>query len=197
MSVTASLQNWPSSKDTQFKLNHIGPGTTPVAYSDKLSEAPNESNSETPTSIASQEDAGSLTVGVVKEMRQDAVPSAPRLKEIVGRPFLQPLQEWEGYVCNIDEDDQTFTARLVDLTAGSQTEEEVAEFALEELSDANLALLKEGAVFRWVIGYLKGENGSKRRVSDIVFRRMPAWSKREIAASEDWARKMGDELLWE
>ncbi len=108
--------------------------------------------------------------------------------------FLQPLQEWEGYVIDIQK--ELFSARLIDLTAEAETEEEEVEFQIEELSDANRKLLKMGAIFRWVIGYQRDKSGSKRRVSQIVFRRIPAWTKKDLIRAGLRAQEMKAGVEW-
>jgi hypothetical protein len=108
---------------------------------------------------------------------------------VVPRPTalsLEPLQEWEGYVSEIGE--ETFTARLLDITLDGKYEEEIADFPISDLSDADRELLKPGAVFRWVIGYQRSIGGTKRRVSQLTFRRLPAWTKKDLS---DAARKAG------
>ena len=106
-------------------------------------------------------------------------------------PLPQPaatfhaLQEWEGYVLEIGETD--FVARLVDLTAGSVQEEEEAVIPLVELSDEDFAKMRPGSIFRWVIGYERTVAGTKRRVSQIVFRDLPAITRMDLRDGETWA----------
>lgn len=106
-------------------------------------------------------------------------------------PLPQPattfhaLQEWEGYVLEIGETD--FVARLVDLTAGSAQEDEEAVIPLVELSDEDAEKMCPGSIFRWVIGYERTVAGSKRRVSQIVFRDLPAITSRDFGDGETWA----------
>lgn len=102
------------------------------------------------------------------------------------------LQEWEGYVIEIGEDD--FTVRLLDLTAGSSHEEEEAVILLSEISEDDLKRLRLGSVFRWVIGYARSASGTKRRVSEVVFRELPVVTKQDIAEAEERARKTAQ--LW-
>ncbi|SPD76314.1 conserved hypothetical protein [uncultured Desulfobacterium sp.] len=104
------------------------------------------------------------------------IPHQPEIPP--GRTTFTPLQEWEGYVAEIG--DETFTARLIDLTADAEQEEEEADFPISELSDTDKQLLRPGAIFRWAIGYRRTRSGSKERVSFIVFRRLPAWTDHEL-----------------
>ena len=97
-------------------------------------------------------------------------------------------QEWEGHVVAINETE--FTARLVDLTAGSAYEEEEAEIPLEEISDSDVARLKIGSIFRWVIGFKRSALGQKERTSLIVFRDLPAMSRSDEQAGRAWAARI-------
>ena len=101
---------------------------------------------------------------------------------------LHPLQEWEGYVVEINQSE--FTARLLDLTADASFEEEEADIPFAEISDADLDKIRLGSIFRWVIGYERSAVGTKKRVSQIVFRDLPAVTKSDMQAGEAWALKM-------
>lgn len=107
--------------------------------------------------------------------------------------MLQPLQSWEGVVLQVKDD--TFSVRLVDLS-GDRAEEEM-ELETQELSDFDLELLEPGAIFYWTVGYrVKLPRGARERVSQIRFRRLPAWSRSEIAAAEERAKRLACELDW-
>lgn len=108
------------------------------------------------------------------------------------RVTFHALQEWEGYVIEIGEDD--FTVRLLDLTAGSSHEEEEAVIPFSEISEDDLKRLCLGSVFRWVIGYERSASGTKRRVSEVVFRELPVVTKQDLAEAEERARKTAQ--LW-
>jgi hypothetical protein len=105
---------------------------------------------------------------------------------------FSPLQEWEGYVAYIDNN--TFTGHLVDKTAGKKLAEETIDFQIDELSDDNKKLLREGAIFRWSIGYQK-VHGTKRKVSEIVFRRLPALTKKDIESADIRATILSESLV--
>ena len=86
---------------------------------------------------------------------------------VISTRFIS-LQKWECVVLQVLDD--SFIARLIDLTNESPDEE--AEFALDEVHREDQLLIAEGAVFYWSIGYLE-TGGQRRRVSDIRFRRLP------------------------
>ena len=112
------------------------------------------------------------------------LPTLPRRAPVA---TLHALQEWEGYVVEIGETD--FVAHLTDLTAGADREEEEAVIPIAELSDDDAGKMREGSVFRWVIGYERSPAGTKKRVSQIVFRDLPAMTKADRRAGEAWARE--------
>ena len=105
---------------------------------------------------------------------------------------LHALQEWEGYVLNIGQEE--FEARLIDMTAGQTHEGEEATIPLREVMDHDTEKLRVGAIFRWVIGYRRTTGGSKMRVSQIVFRDLPGVTKSDLRDGEAWARAMSQSL---
>lgn len=112
------------------------------------------------------------------------LPTLPRRTPVA---TLHALQEWEGYVVEVGETD--FVAHLTDLTAGADREEEEAVIPIAELSDDDAGKMREGSVFRWVIGYERSPAGTKKRVSQIVFRDLPAMTEADLRAGGAWARE--------
>ena len=110
----------------------------------------------------------------------------PRVSPLRPRATLHALQEWEGYIVEMDGDE--FVARLVDLTAGS-THEEEAVIPLEEISECDVATVRVGSIFRWVIGYERSPSGTKKRVSQIVFRDLLRMTERDFREGRGWARE--------
>jgi hypothetical protein len=103
-----------------------------------------------------------------------------------------PLQKWEGIVLQVLDD--SFVARLVDLTSGGMDEE--AEFPMEEVSDADRSFIMPGAVFYWNIGYIDNISGQRTRASVIRFRRLPVWRPEELERAKLKARHLSDLLDW-
>ena len=95
------------------------------------------------------------------------------------------LQEWEGYVVEIGETD--FVARLIDLTAGSEYEDAEATIPVAEISGRDAKRIREGSIFRWVIGYERSVTGTRKRVSRIVFCDLPAITEADLRDAEAWA----------
>jgi hypothetical protein len=96
------------------------------------------------------------------------------------------LQQWEGTV--LDTSDREFSASLRDLTA--QLPEEVATFDVAEVSEDDRSLLAPGAVFYWALGYETSATGQRSRVSRIRFRRLPRWTRRDLAKLEERVAKL-------
>ena len=108
---------------------------------------------------------------------------------------LTALQEWEGRVVAVDDDN--FVALLIDVTAaeasshfGPDIEDEEAVIPLSEIDDADRERLREGSIFRWVIGYGHDLTGSRKRISNIVFRDLPAITVHDRALGEEWADRI-------
>ncbi len=115
-----------------------------------------------------------------------ALPSLPQVSQI--QATFHAIQEWEGYV--LDKGEREFTARLLDITAGSSQEEEEVSILLAEISEDDLNRLRPGSVFRWVIGYERSVSKTKRRISQIVFRDLPAMTKQDLSHGEKWAKEI-------
>lgn len=117
--------------------------------------------------------------------------------EFDARTVIRPIavvQQWEGIVMSVGDDD--FTARLYDITDPTNPVEE-ADFLVEDLNPYNLPLLKEGAIFRWIIGYRGGKTSTRSRVSQLTFRRLPAWTKRDLADADQKAKELVKGIDWE
>ena len=121
-------------------------------------------------------------------------PTLPTSTEAAEVPDLVKLQEWEGYVTQIG--DEEFQARVIDLTAGDDIAKEEASFLIEDLTEDDRKLLVIGGVFRWILGYQRFGKGPKQRVSQIVFRRIPAWTRRDEQRAERFADRMEQALEW-
>ena len=101
---------------------------------------------------------------------------------------FSPIKEWEGYVNKIGE--HSIFADLVDISGNKRMISDQAEIPLDELLDADRPKLQLGSIFRWSIGYQRTAGGTKRRVSNIVFRELPQWTKRDLRLAQDGATKL-------
>ena len=107
------------------------------------------------------------------------------------RTRFDALQKWEGRVLEVR--DTTFSAVVVDIR---EVTEEQAEFDLEEVSPDDIGMVEPGAVFYWSIGYRTDPSGERSRCSVLVFRRLPAWSARDLELARQGAQTLRDRLGW-
>lgn len=105
------------------------------------------------------------------------------------------LQRWDGYVVKICED--TFVARLTDLTNKGQADSDEAEIPLDELDDEDRAAIAPGKIFSWTIGYRRTAAGQKLRVSRIKFRQLPQWTARQIEKGRAEAQRVSKKISWD
>lgn len=87
------------------------------------------------------------------------------------------LHHWECAVERVGT--STFTATMRSLRDPEDSEKE-AEIPIDEVSPDDLELLEPGAVFYWSIGYDTTPGGTRRRFSQLKFRRLPAWTKKDL-----------------
>lgn len=113
----------------------------------------------------------------------------PRARQVI-------IQEFEGRVISISPDEGLFTAYLTDVTSGSSEESEDVDLPIEDISDADLPMFEEGAIFRWLIGY-RYVGTTKERFSKLVLRRVPAWSKRQREQIWQKAEESAKALRWD
>jgi hypothetical protein len=98
------------------------------------------------------------------------------------------LQQWEGTILRVGAEE--LTATLSDHTDTNAAEEQ-ADFSWDEISEDDRALVKPGAVFYCSLGYLKNlETGQISKASRVVFRRLPAWSRRDLKRVETLAESL-------
>lgn len=101
----------------------------------------------------------------------------------------QVIAEWHGQVIAVEQ--SYFIAELKGtIGVGVAGSLEEAQIPRDEVRQDDRNLLREGAFFRLCVNW-ELVNGSKRRVTDVVFRRMPAYRRDEL---ED-ARKAAVDLF--
>lgn len=139
----------------------------------------------------------SATPTIVEEEDYKPVVELPRRVslDVSPRVSFYALQEWEGHI--IEVSDETFTARLADITAGERHDGEEVQLPIGDLTDDDREILAPGRVFRWSIGYQRSRAGSKKRVSQIVFRRLPQWTEKDLADAKEEARQLSTSIKWE
>ena len=115
------------------------------------------------------------------EARQQpvSIPQAPRV-----------LAEWDGYVERIYDD--YFEARMRGLQGvGVKGKSEEADIPKSDVDDSDQSLIVPGGLFRLTISYETPKPGVKRRYTSVQFRRLPAYSQRDLNMVE----READELF--
>jgi hypothetical protein len=111
-----------------------------------------------------------------------------RPKEIA--PAVEVIAEWDGYVEEIHKD--YFVARMRGVRGkGVEGSDEEAEIPLADVDTADMDLVALGGFFCLVITDEKPKVGPKRRYTSVQFRRLPAYTKRDLAAAE----READEII--
>lgn len=105
------------------------------------------------------------------------------------------FQRWEGVVLDINEEEETFRARLFDLL-GTALEEE-AILSISDISQDDEDLFKKGSVFYLSIGYQDDVSGQRTKSCFCRFRRLPIWEKETLLRAEREADEMYANLEWE
>jgi len=100
------------------------------------------------------------------------------------------LQEWEG--CIVEVRENSFLARLTDITNGDTDEE--AEIFFEDVREEDRKYIKEGAVFYWDIGNLI-KNGKKISMSIINFHKRK-FTKKDFEKAKKRAEELFKKIKW-
>lgn len=104
----------------------------------------------------------------------------------------QVIAEWHGQVIAIEQ--SYFIAELKGtIGTGVAGSLEEAQIPSEEIRQDDRDLLREGAFFRLCVNW-ENVNGSKRRVTDLVFRRMPAYRREELEEANKAAAELFNAL---
>jgi len=108
------------------------------------------------------------------------------------------IAEWEGNVVDIGENG--FTAQLVTKTESNIAQTfatQETDFQFDDLDEDDRDLVQKGALFRWVIGYSISPSGGRIRGSRVKFRRLPAYTKRELESAQEMAKYRSNKIRWE
>jgi hypothetical protein len=112
------------------------------------------------------------------------------------RAFSQLLAERHGQVTEVFA--STFTAQLKGRHGeGVRGKEEEAEIPIEEVRPGDLDLLQVGAFFRLCVSYEISRQGNRRRYTDVVFRRLPAYRRDELERAREQGREIARGLRLE
>jgi hypothetical protein len=105
----------------------------------------------------------------------------------------EPVAEWQGQVTGIE--DEYFIAQLRGTVgngiAGSLEE---ASIPIDDVNPGDIDLLKLGAFFRLCISYEIAPTGNRRRYTEVIFRRLPAYRREELEAARSKAADLARDL---
>lgn len=121
--------------------------------------------------------SGSVSAIEAEEELTDVGMPAPPVAAQERQPFTL-LQQWEGIV-STEPSDGEFSAVLRDLTSPVRPEEQ-ATFSIDQVPPPDRKLAVPGGVFYWAIGYEDSPTGTRRTVSLLRFRRLPAWTRSDM-----------------
>lgn len=103
------------------------------------------------------------------------------------------INTWEGKVTDIDGED--IFATLYDFSDGTLDE---FEFEFDDLKDSDRNRVKKGALFFLYLGYYTDNKGTKRKSSNIEFRRFPVdLDEDDINEKLDAVNSLNFDDLWE
>ncbi len=104
------------------------------------------------------------------------------------------IQRWEGRVTSLGL--HTFTASLVDVTAGHKIETEEIELPYEEIQLGDVKSLRIGSIFVWLIGH-RYNSGSREKFVRLIVRRLPAWTRSDLENAREKAANYSKLIEWE
>ena len=108
-------------------------------------------------------------------------------KEVTPSPRQIVAHHWECTVASVSGD--MFTAVLRSLRDPDDSDKD-AEIPVDEVTEDDRELLRPGAVFYWTIGYAITASGTRTRQSELKFRRLPAWTAKDLVAVEKDASEL-------
>ena len=130
------------------------------------------------------------------ETAKSQIEIIPLPRPIGSKPprFWQPTEDfnsvrnWEGVVLSVGED--TFFARVRDPDEKLDLGETTLEVPIADVTEDDKPLLVEGAIFYLSLGYRQIPGQPRRKDATLIFRRMPAWSKKRLAAARELEKKL-------
>lgn len=115
--------------------------------------------------------------------------NGPRKIERAPTPEVEVIAEWDGHVEAIYG--EYFTASMQGLRGdGVVGKVEDAEIPISDVDPGDRDLLVQGGFFRLMIAYESPRVGPRKRYTTVQFRRLPAYTKRELDAAEREANEL-------
>lgn len=153
-------------------------------------------------SLHQSKDTGTVSDGLPDESVTGAVKKTNKAQYMsirINRKKVDPvrdlqrykfLQVWNGVITEVDEENQSFQARLTDID-NSSNPDELVTLSIDEIYGVDIELVDVGSQFYWFIGYKDGFKKSRERISVINFRRLPKWSVGDL----NMAKSITDEYM--
>lgn len=110
---------------------------------------------------------------------------------ITGVGYYVKNVEFCGEVQIVDENNRYFVANVINM--GDQDDRYEAKFDLDEVSSADIQLVRPGAMFYWTVGR-EITNGTERNISQILFRRMASIGKKQMRKIADNAKNKAESI---
>jgi hypothetical protein len=132
-------------------------------------------------------------ISLPKNSNDEWILSGPKIhrlqEEVKGRDIL--LQKFEGVVLDIAT--ESFYVRFRNNEGQNPTFD--AEFSKDEISENDARLLATGGAVVWTIVY-KFVGDTRKRESELYFRRLPKWDAIETADALKWANELQNGIKW-
>ena len=129
-------------------------------------------NDASPFTTEDSDTRKSVQVGSV-----EAGPKSTTLSKQVGE-YFRPIKNWEGVVESVAEN--TFVASMREVDNADDRGDEQFEIDHDDVDPGDRELVVPGGIFYFTVGYTIQRGGTRIKGTQIVFRRMPRWSKRDI-----------------
>lgn len=130
-------------------------------------------------------DEANVSMGVSPTRMSRIAPHIIRVERLA-KPKLGPLatvlQIWEGEVLHLNVASDTMTVKLIDRQG--LVPAHTADVGLDWVVPQDLELVRPGAVFYWTI-YRETKRSTIKHAQEIRFRRLPNWTKRQVANVKD------------
>ncbi len=115
------------------------------------------------------------------------VPAISKMKPLNEGPLATVIQIWEGVILSVDFERGMMTVKLTD--RGGLIGDHTADIELQWVSNQDHDLLRPGAVFYWTM-FKETKRGSVSNSQEIRFRRLPSWTKRQLAIMQQDALEL-------
>jgi hypothetical protein len=169
-----------------------GTPATMIAQNGTIEEPSVNGDSRSSASTSSTDPNYSETT-ISEQSIREVSPPVLRLLRAESLAF-QRLEQRDGVVLEVDPDARTFRARLVD-PSESDPDQEV-ELELDQVSLADVELVRPGAFFFWAIGYVTRGTGRRNLVLSLDFRRLAVDHDRARQDAESAAERYLEDMNW-